>query len=110
MAVVEEPTEELAAARVGVSTVTLWRWKKIPAFQLALRQAQDDIMAESTRRLRHAGRRAVDTLTRNMDCGVPSVEVRAATVAVDMALKAVEIDDRRRRIEELESGRGVRDA
>ncbi|MCG3208373.1 MAG: hypothetical protein FOGNACKC_01977 [Anaerolineae bacterium] len=44
-AILSERTRKAAAAQVGVSTVTLWRWQKQPAFHAALKagiQAQID--------------------------------------------------------------------
>lgn len=38
-AILSERTRKAAAEKVGVSTVTLWRWQKKPAFHAALNTA-----------------------------------------------------------------------
>ncbi len=102
MALLEEPTIELAATRVGVSEATLRRWRQRSDFQAELREAQDRLVASSMDDLRHAGHQAVATLVRNFDCGSPSVEVRAATACLDLMVRVAEVDSLRRRVEDLE--------
>jgi hypothetical protein len=46
---------------------------------------------------------AVDTLRRNLTCGVPNVEVAAAGKVADIGLKFVELADVTRRLEEIEN-------
>jgi hypothetical protein len=53
--------------------------------------------------LKQAATEAVATLRRNLTCGTPSVEVRAATAILDQATKAVELFDMVERVERLEA-------
>ena len=54
-------------------------------------------------RLQQAATEAVAALQRNLTCGTPSVEVRAATAILDQAIKAVELFDLVERVEQLEA-------
>ena len=54
-------------------------------------------------RLQQAATEAVTTLQRNLTCGTPAVEVRAATAILDQAIKAIELFDVVERVEQLEA-------
>jgi hypothetical protein len=53
-------------------------------------------------RLQRSAGKAVEALERNLDCGHPGGEIRAALGILDHAVKAVELIDLAERVEELE--------
>ena len=102
VALLEQPTVEDAARVAGVSPVTLWRWMRQPDFRERYRAARRDVLEHAVARLQRATGDAVETLTRNLSCGVASVEVRAAQVILDQAVKGAEVLDLEARIADLE--------
>src|SRR5918997_1873267 len=86
-----EPTIAAAAAKAGVSESTLVRWLQEPTFKAQYRAARREVVEGAIGRLQQAATQAVDTLTRNLTCGVPAVEVGAARTVLDQALKAIEL-------------------
>jgi hypothetical protein len=103
VALLAEPSIEAAAKTAEVSDVTIWRWMKQPEFRAKLRDARRAVVEGAIGRLQQAATEAVSTLQRNLACGTPSVEVRAATTILDHAIKAVELFDVVERIEQLEA-------
>lgn len=101
-ALLSETSHAAAATKAGVSEATLQRWLRLPAFQTAYRQARRSIVEVAIGRLQQAASKAVDTLERNLNCGNPGNEIRAAQVILDNAVKAIELLDCVERIEELE--------
>jgi hypothetical protein len=47
VALLEHPTLEKAAAAIGISDVTVWRWMKRPEFQEAYRNARRKSFSQS---------------------------------------------------------------
>jgi hypothetical protein len=43
--VLDELSDEAIAQQIGVNPATLYRWKKLPDFEAAMRQARDEIIA-----------------------------------------------------------------
>ena len=103
IALLAHPTIGSAAAAAEVSEVTLWRWMKDPEFKAKLRDARRELVETAIGRLSQVATEAVDALQRNLTCGTPSVEVRAATAIIDQAIKAVELFDLVERVEQLEA-------
>jgi hypothetical protein len=103
-ALLEHPTIEKAAAAIGVSSVTLWRWMQQPDFQARLRAARRQAYSQTVARLQQASSAAVGTLLRVMtDQGAPAASrVRAADSVLDHAAKAVELEDLEVRVSDLE--------
>ena len=112
IALLAEPTLEAAAAHAEVGSATLWRWMQQPEFKSRLRAARRAVVEGAIGRLQAAATAAVETLQRNLTCGTPSVEVRAAATMLDQAIKAVEMFDLAQRVEHLEArlGDGAREA
>ena len=67
VALLEHPTQEKAAAALGIATVTLWRAMQKPEFAEAYRRARRDAFSQSVARLQHASNAAVGTLLRSHD-------------------------------------------
>ena len=60
--------------------------------------------------LRRAGSAAVETLVRNLDCGNPNAEIKAATNLIELLMKAAQHEDIEVRLEQLEKATKVIDA
>jgi hypothetical protein len=94
-----------AAAAAGVSSRTLERWlSESNEFVAEYRAARRRVVEAAVSQLQNATGEAVDCLTRNLHCGMPSTEVRAASVILDHALKAVELYELETRLAALEEG------
>ena len=104
LALLEHSTHEKAAAALGMSAVTLWRWMQKPEFAEAYRRARREAFSQSVARLQHASNAAVGTLLRVMtDREAPAASrVRAADVVLQSALRGMEIEDIEARVSELE--------
>lgn len=100
----EQPTVQKAAAAVGISDVTLWRWMQEADFQQRLRAARRQAYAQSLARLQQASPAAVGTLLRVMaDPTAPAASrVRAADCVLNHTSQAIELDDIAGRLSELE--------
>ena len=84
-------TVEAAAKKVGVSDRTLHRWLKEPAFRQSYLSARRLVMEQAVGSLQRASLGAVEALVRNLKCGVPGTEVRAAQVILEAGTKGVEM-------------------
>ncbi len=102
-ALLAHPTIEKAAQSVGITEKTLWRWLQLPEFALAYQAARDEVLTQTLSLLHKATGGAVAALMRNLKCGNPSVEVRAAVGILDQTFKAREILETERRLAAVES-------
>ncbi len=104
-ALLTESTLQNAAKIAGVSEVTLYRWLKDKDFSEAYRELRREAVEQAKTRLQQISCKAVETLKSIMeDNKTPAtVRVSAAKSILEMAFKAVELDDINRRIEELEA-------
>ena len=87
VALLAHPTVAEAAEAVGVGESTVRRWLKDPAFERAYRAERSRALEGAIASLQAASSRAVEALERNLDCGVPSVEVRAAQAILGRAFE-----------------------
>lgn len=103
-ALLTAPTIAEAAASVGIHEQTLWRWLQKPEFQKVYTEAKRQAISRAIACLQKASTKAVGTLEDVMgDPESPaSSRVTAAKAVLELAFKAVEIEDLSRRIEELE--------
>jgi hypothetical protein len=101
-ALLVEPTVEGAAAAAGLAGNTLKSWLRKPSFQAAYAKARQQVLERAVARLLALLTRAADTLERNLTCGKPSAENRAAGLIFAQAIRGVETLDLVRRIAELE--------
>ncbi len=92
-----------AATSCGMAEVTLWRWLQLPDFQTAYRAARRQVVERAVSELQAACGAAVETLKRNLHCEQPSVEIRAAQVILEQAVKGVELIDLQQRVDRLEA-------
>jgi hypothetical protein len=102
-ALFDHATIAQAAATVGVSERTLRRWMQEPDFEAEHRAVRRRIVEDAITRLQQLSTAAVLALNRNLTCGNPSVEVRAAQVICDQSYKALEIWDVIPRLAALEA-------
>jgi hypothetical protein len=95
---------EKAAAAIGISDVTVWRWMKRPEFQEAYRNARRKSFSQSIARLQNASNAAVATLLRIMtDREAPAASrVSAADCVLHNALRGIEMEDLDVRLARLE--------
>jgi hypothetical protein len=107
-----EPTVEAAAVKVGVGYRTLKGWLRQPAFQAAYRNARRAVVDEAVTIAQKLTTRAAVTLGRNMDCGRPGDENRAALGIWSIVHRSDELDvlaeqlaELRQQVEELQRER-----
>jgi hypothetical protein len=92
-----------AAKACGVNDATLWRWLQLPDFQAAYRAARRQVVERAVSELQAATGEAVEALKRNLHCENPAVEIRAAQIILEQAVKGVELMDLQERVERLEA-------
>jgi len=104
MALITEPTMKAAADKIGITPRTLYKWLKMPEFRSAYMAAKREAVTVAVARLQQAAAEAVEALRSIMnDPKKPaSARVSAARAILEMAIKAIEIEDLEVRIEELE--------
>ncbi len=103
MALMSTSTLIDAAAQAKVSEVTLWRWLQDEDFAKAYRAARRQVVERAVSELQAACGEAVETLKRNLHCEQAAVEIRAAQIILEQAVKGVELIDLQERVERLES-------
>ena len=103
-ALLTEPTIQQAAKVAGIGEATLWRWLKDKDFVEAYREVKREAVGQAITKLQQASGEAVETLRSVMnDIASPAnTRVSAAKSIIEMALKAVELEDVIKRVEELE--------
>src|SRR5947209_8006266 len=101
-ALLTEPTHAAAAVKAGVSEATLHRWLRIPEFQSSYRKARRDVVEVALGSIQQSTSKAVAALERNLACGHPGSEIRAALGILDHAVEAVQLIDVLERLEAIE--------
>lgn len=103
-ALIASPTIREAADSLGLNEVTLYRWMREAEFQAAYRQARREVVAQAVARLQEACSTAVSTLIDVMGDGEASSSSRvtAARSVLELAFRAVEIEDLEARVTALE--------
>jgi hypothetical protein len=102
-AVLSKSTIKEAAKQAGVNEVTLWRWLQDEDFAKAYRTARRQVVERAVSELQGACGEAVETLKRNLHCEQAAVEIRAAQIILEQAVKGVELMDLQERVERLEA-------
>lgn len=103
-ALLSESTIGAAAKVAGISEATLWRWLKEEKFAEAYRELKREAVGQAVTRIQQISCQAVDVLKEvmlNMESPA-TVRVSAAKSILEMAVKAVEIEDISKRVENLE--------
>jgi len=103
-ALLAQPTVLAAAKAARVPERTAYRWLVAAPFKAAYAEARRQAMQQSTARLQRAAGQAVATLEEIMgDSDAPSTaRVSAARATLEIAYRAVEIEDLTERIAALE--------
>lgn len=103
-ALLSESTICAAAKVAGISEATLWRWLKEEEFAEAYRELKREAVGQAITRLQQISCQAVEVLKKVMlNIKSPAtVRVSAAKSILEMAIKAVEIEDISKRVEDLE--------
>jgi hypothetical protein len=104
-ALLVHPTLGEAAQAVGIGEVTLWRWLQREDFQAQFRDARRQAVSHAIARLQQVSTEAVDTLQAVMkDAEAPApAKVSAAKGVLDLALRAIQLEDLEARVKALES-------
>ncbi len=92
-----------AAEACNIGVATLYRWLQLPEFAAAYRAARREVVERAIAELQSATSQAVETLKRNLTCENPAVEIRAASIVLEQAIKGVELMELQGRIEKLET-------
>ena len=93
-----------AAHACGVGEVTLWRWLQNPEFQEAYRQAKREAFSQAISRLQAESGKAVATLVEIATTGQKeSARVMAARTILELAVRAVEVEELEERVSKLEA-------
>jgi hypothetical protein len=90
-----------AARSINVHERTMRTWLKQQAFASALREARAQLLQQGVNTLHALLGASAAALARNLGCGVPSVEVRAACAAFDNVYRGVEVLDLAGQVAEL---------
>lgn len=100
--ILESSTLEDARKKARLSRGTLYAWLKDEAFKNELKRQRDEIVKESLAKLKGAITRAVDELIKLMECQKPELKRLICRDILDYAIRAVEIEDVEKRLEEIE--------
>jgi hypothetical protein len=113
-ALLSEATVEQAATKAGIGYRTLKDWLRRPDFSAAYGAARRDVLRQAVKLLGQLTQSAVLALGKNLKCGKPGVENRAAELILQHAFKgeellelAREVEQLRQRLEEVEHGRAA---
>jgi hypothetical protein len=85
-ALLVEPTVNKAAALARISEATATRYRADPTFNAVYHQARQEQRDHGFAKLSAHLDRAIETLVRNLDCGEPAVECRAAVAIIRQTL------------------------
>lgn len=92
-----------AASKLSVAESTVRRWMQKPEFLAQYRKARRQCMEGAVAQMQKLTSEAVSCLSRNLNCGNPSVEVRAASSILEHAIRGTEMLDYDERIVRLEA-------
>ena len=104
LALLSEPTLDLAAKKAGIGAATLQRWLHDPNFQAGYRAARQRAFEAGLSRLQALTGEAVEALQRNLTAPRPLVQVRAAVAILTHATQGAELLDLSARLDRLEAG------
>jgi hypothetical protein len=102
-ALLSSPSIAGASRTSGLSEETIYRYLKDTEFKTEYTSARRRIFEQNIFKLQLLHTGAVDTLERNLNCEIPSVEVRAAQIIIESNRRDFELFDVLSRLEVLES-------
>lgn len=103
-ALLSSPTLRQAGEKAGVSETTLWRYMQDETFSRRLREARREVVSHAVLRLQSAAADAVKTLhdiVLDAEAGA-APRIAAARIIIEQTFRALELDDLRARLAELE--------
>ena len=100
--IVSSTTLEEARKKARLSKATLYTWLKNDAFKLELKRQRDEIVKESSDRLKNAMTKAVDGLIELMNTERPDLKRWVYKDIIEYALKSVELENLAERLEKVE--------
>jgi hypothetical protein len=83
------PSVHQAAKRLGISPKTIQRWLQTEEFNLQYKQAREQVLELTISTVGQHVTEAIATLGRNLHCGRPDSEIRAAAVILSWAGKFI---------------------
>lgn len=89
-ALIAAPTVREASKLCGVSYNSLYVWMQEPEFAAKYAAAKKRIAEAAITKLQNATLKAVDALTRNLECGIPASEIAAAKVLVEQMIRSID--------------------
>ena len=92
-----------AAKASRLSEETLYRYLREPDFIRDYREARRQSVENAISILQQSTTDAAETLTRNLHCENPAVEIRTAQIILETAIKGIETLDILERLEKLEN-------
>jgi hypothetical protein len=103
-ALITHSTLKKAAAAVGVTEVTLWRWQKQPHFHKAYMLARWKTVQQAMANIQNSTSKAAAFLDKVIDDDKqdPRLRMTAARLILDNGLAAVQLEDQERRLAEVE--------
>jgi hypothetical protein len=107
-ALLSEATDQAAADRAKISLRTLQNWKKEHQFLAIYRQARLALVEAAVTRLQQVAVKAVLALARNLNCGKPAAEIRAAVAVLEHSWRGLEAFDLEARLAALEAAAAAR--
>jgi hypothetical protein len=98
-----ENSIEAACKRAGIGAATYYRWLGDKAFVEKFREARNSILENTVARLQSLAGEAVETLKKNLTCGNPAAENRAAQMILEQTVKGVETLDILQKLEDVKA-------
>jgi Homeodomain-like domain len=98
-----------AARLTGCSRRTLTNWRADPCFTARVRVLRDRLLNRTVGLLAGSSARAVRTLAKLLDDEKADIRLRAADKLLGHTLRAYEMQELTRRVEELEARAGIGD-
>jgi hypothetical protein len=102
VALLAHETLKDAAKQAGISEPTLWRYMQDESFQAAYKLARRQAYEQGIGRLQSLMGDAVAALEKNLTCGKPEVENRAAQIIIEHSTKGIEIMELIERVDALD--------
>lgn len=90
LALLSSGTKKQAAALAKISPATLDRWLAQPAFRSRLKEVRWQLLNQALGQLTGSLTDAVSALQRAMNCGNPTVEMKAACQVFELTLHTAE--------------------
>lgn len=91
-----------AAKANKVTESTIYNWLNDDAFKTEYRRLKREAFEVSIGKIQQKTDKAIETLEKNLTCGNPNAEIRAAQILLDHSSKAIETMDILERLENLE--------